>query len=63
MIPQMTFHGHFREPLKSAVPIRHSGKPRETAVFELQCTHLQLDDIIHHSNILFKETNKADGDC
>lgn len=60
---QMTFRGHLCEPLMSAVPIKHSGKPLEAVVSELQCAHLQLDDFIHHSHILFKETNKADGDC
>lgn len=30
---------------------------------EWRCVHLQLDGIIHHKNVLFKETSKAGGDC
>lgn len=48
--------------MRSIVPIR-ALKPFKAVGSELQDVHLQLDDIIHHRNILFKETYKADGDC
>ena len=48
--------------MRSIVPIR-ALKPFKAVGFELQGVHIQLDDIIHHRNILFKEAYKADGDC
>ena len=48
--------------MRSVVPIR-ALKPFKVVGSERRCVHVQLDGIIHHRNVLFKETNKAEGDC